>query len=198
MALMRIGASLGERGLLPPIGPVSKEDMAALEDVQGLVGVVEKDIDDEDCDEHIGDDESLSRCSQQATQANADHRGHVDLHARHSEDEIQSIVQNRTDVESQFIDNEEKQQTRTDAEDENRPYIQLALGAPGAITPDLVKRRDLYKKAWAKLCDWCDPNLLNIEKAHETRAKRLRIQHEMRQMAHRRNDDAAVGWIRII
>jgi hypothetical protein len=42
MALVRIGVNLGERGLLPPSGAVSKEHFKALEKLQGLIGVVEK------------------------------------------------------------------------------------------------------------------------------------------------------------
>ena len=42
MAMARIGASLHERGVLPAIGPVSKDDMASLQRVGGLIGIVEK------------------------------------------------------------------------------------------------------------------------------------------------------------
>jgi hypothetical protein len=42
MAMARIGARLHHQGVLPPIGPVSKEDRAILQTVGGLVGIVEK------------------------------------------------------------------------------------------------------------------------------------------------------------
>ena len=42
MAMARIGASLYNRGLLPAIGAVSKEDIAGLKTVGGLIGIVEK------------------------------------------------------------------------------------------------------------------------------------------------------------
>jgi hypothetical protein len=42
MAMARIGASLHHRGMLPSIGPVSKEDLATLQTFGGLVGIVEK------------------------------------------------------------------------------------------------------------------------------------------------------------
>jgi len=42
MAMARIGASLRDRGVLPAIGPVTKEDIAALKTVGGLIGIVEK------------------------------------------------------------------------------------------------------------------------------------------------------------
>jgi hypothetical protein len=42
MAIARIGASLSHRGVLPAIGPVSKKDLAVLQNVGGLIGIVEK------------------------------------------------------------------------------------------------------------------------------------------------------------
>ena len=42
MAMARIGASVCGRDILPAIGPVSKEDIAALKTVGGLIGIVEK------------------------------------------------------------------------------------------------------------------------------------------------------------
>jgi len=42
MAMARIGASLHHRGVLPAIGPVSKQDLNALQTVGGLIGIVEK------------------------------------------------------------------------------------------------------------------------------------------------------------
>jgi hypothetical protein len=42
MAMARIGASLEQREVLPPIGPVSKERLNALQYVGGLIGIVEK------------------------------------------------------------------------------------------------------------------------------------------------------------
>jgi len=42
MAMARIGASLHDRDVLPAIGPVSKEDLTALQTVGALVGIVEK------------------------------------------------------------------------------------------------------------------------------------------------------------
>ncbi|KAI4947739.1 hypothetical protein J4E91_006561 [Alternaria rosae] len=42
MAMARIGASLHDRGVLPAIGPVSNEDLDALQTVSGLIGIVEK------------------------------------------------------------------------------------------------------------------------------------------------------------
>lgn len=39
MAIARIGASIGPNSALPPIGPVSSEDMEGLKGVSGLVGV---------------------------------------------------------------------------------------------------------------------------------------------------------------
>ena len=42
MAMARIGASLHDRGVLPAIGSVSKDDIAALQTVGGLIGIVEK------------------------------------------------------------------------------------------------------------------------------------------------------------
>jgi hypothetical protein len=42
MAMARIGASLNHQGILPAIGPVSKTDLAALQTVGGLIGIVEK------------------------------------------------------------------------------------------------------------------------------------------------------------
>jgi hypothetical protein len=38
----RIGASLAQQGLLPAIGPVSKQDLDALQHVGGLIGIMEK------------------------------------------------------------------------------------------------------------------------------------------------------------
>ncbi len=40
MALVRIGASLGKQGLLPPIGALNEEDTTNLESVEGLVEIV--------------------------------------------------------------------------------------------------------------------------------------------------------------
>ena len=40
--MARIGASLDHRGVLPAIGPVSKEDLVTLQTVGGLVGIVER------------------------------------------------------------------------------------------------------------------------------------------------------------
>jgi hypothetical protein len=42
MAMARIGASLHDRGVLPAIGPMSKEALAGLRTVGGLIGIVEK------------------------------------------------------------------------------------------------------------------------------------------------------------
>ncbi|KAI4646106.1 uncharacterized protein J4E79_010615 [Alternaria viburni] len=42
MAIARIGASLHGRGVLPAIGSVSKDNIAALQTVGGLIGIVEK------------------------------------------------------------------------------------------------------------------------------------------------------------
>jgi len=42
MAMARIGASLHNKGVLPAIGPVSKEDLDALQTVSGLIGIVDK------------------------------------------------------------------------------------------------------------------------------------------------------------
>ncbi|CAN9447127.1 unnamed protein product [Alternaria alternata] len=42
MAMARIGASLHHQGVLPAIGPVSKQDLDALQNVGGLIGIVEK------------------------------------------------------------------------------------------------------------------------------------------------------------
>lgn len=42
MAMARIGASLHDKGVLPAIGPVSKEDLDALQTVSGLIGIVER------------------------------------------------------------------------------------------------------------------------------------------------------------
>jgi hypothetical protein len=42
MAMARIGASLHHQGVLPAIGPVSKQDPDALQTVGGLIGIVEK------------------------------------------------------------------------------------------------------------------------------------------------------------
>jgi hypothetical protein len=42
MAMARIGASLGNRGVLPAIGPVSKRDFDVLQTMGGLIGIVEK------------------------------------------------------------------------------------------------------------------------------------------------------------
>ncbi|KAH7411802.1 hypothetical protein DE146DRAFT_602792 [Phaeosphaeria sp. MPI-PUGE-AT-0046c] len=40
MAIARIGATLGQQDVLPPIGAVSKKDYEALKDVDGLIGIV--------------------------------------------------------------------------------------------------------------------------------------------------------------
>jgi len=42
MAMARIGASLQHQGVLPAIGPVDKRDLKALQNVGGLIGIVEK------------------------------------------------------------------------------------------------------------------------------------------------------------
>jgi hypothetical protein len=42
MAIARIGASLGHRGVLPEIGPVTQKDHEALKAVEGLIGIVGK------------------------------------------------------------------------------------------------------------------------------------------------------------
>ena len=42
MAMARIGASLHHQGVLPAIGPVSKEDLITLQTVGGLIGIVER------------------------------------------------------------------------------------------------------------------------------------------------------------
>ena len=42
MAMARIGASLHHQGVLPAIGPVSKQDLDALQTLGGLIGIVEK------------------------------------------------------------------------------------------------------------------------------------------------------------
>jgi hypothetical protein len=42
MAMAQIGASLDHQGVLPAIGPVSKEDLVTLQNVGGLIGIVEK------------------------------------------------------------------------------------------------------------------------------------------------------------
>jgi hypothetical protein len=42
MVIARIGASLGDQGVLPPMGPVDEKDINALRNVDGLVGIVEK------------------------------------------------------------------------------------------------------------------------------------------------------------
>ncbi|CAN9373052.1 unnamed protein product [Alternaria sp. RS040] len=42
MAIARIGASLDHQGVLPAIGPVSKEDLVTLQTVGGLIGIVER------------------------------------------------------------------------------------------------------------------------------------------------------------
>jgi hypothetical protein len=41
IAMARIGASLTDQGVLPALGPVSKEDLATLQTVGGLIGIVE-------------------------------------------------------------------------------------------------------------------------------------------------------------
>ncbi|KAF7678840.1 hypothetical protein GT037_002588 [Alternaria burnsii] len=41
-AIARIGASLDHQGVLPAIGPVSKEDLVTLQTVGGLIGIVER------------------------------------------------------------------------------------------------------------------------------------------------------------
>ena len=42
MAMAQIGASLHDRDVLPAIGPVSKDDIATLQTVGGLIGIVKK------------------------------------------------------------------------------------------------------------------------------------------------------------
>ena len=40
LAMARIGQSVAHQGVLPPIGPVTRKDIDALRDVDGLVGIV--------------------------------------------------------------------------------------------------------------------------------------------------------------
>lgn len=60
MAIARIGASLGQKDVLPPIGPVSKKDYEALKDVDGLIGIVESKEDDKESQRRLASGEMES------------------------------------------------------------------------------------------------------------------------------------------
>jgi hypothetical protein len=139
MALVRIGVNLGERGLLPPSGAVSKEHFKALEKLQGLIGVVEK--------KDEGD--SISRPVSCAP--STEDRNDVELQLLPSRDEMQTSAADYGDIESQSLPSEEETQR---SPDDHIPDIQFALGASGIISFNIVQRpsaRAMYRKTREEL-----------------------------------------------
>lgn len=125
MALVRIGATLGERGVLPPIGPVEKEDYAVLETVQALVGIVES----KECDESLMGQPMLQDASNDRESTD------IELQLLGFRDDSHAMSGANPDAESQSVGSE----AEIEAIDKNDLQgIQLALGAPGVITPRSV------------------------------------------------------------
>ena len=121
MALVRIGADLGKRQFLPPLGPVDKKDFEALETIQALVGIVES----KECDESSIDEPELR--GSRSDEESAD----IELQLLASRDEIQVISRDNMDIGSQSDGSEGELQ---ETEERNVQHVRLALGAPGIIT----------------------------------------------------------------